>query len=142
MKKLKNGKAAYVVIFSIALVIAGIAIFTNSPQTGRTVSAQSDRAQKKYRGTRRIVKDAATGEFRLPTEDEARTTVADLARLTKRPEGLPSVNAQSGGVSVDLDEAFAGTFVGRPNADGTIETKCVFTLEEGLEFLGFVEVTE
>jgi len=27
----------------------------------------------------------------------------------------------------------------RPNADGTWETKCVFTLEEGAEFLGLVE---
>jgi hypothetical protein len=27
----------------------------------------------------------------------------------------------------------------RPNADGTWETRCVFTMDEGLRFLGLVE---
>lgn len=142
MKKLKKGKAAYVVVFAIALVVAGIVIFTNSSETARTVSAQSNNAQKKYRGTRRIVKDTSTGEFRLPTEAEGDKIVADLASLTKRPEDLPSTVGVAGGVSMDLEGGFAGTFVGRPKADGTTETLCVFSLEEGLEFLGFVEVSE
>jgi len=142
MKKLKNRKAAIATIFAIVIVAAGIVIFTNSSETARTVGAQSDRAQKKYRGTRKIVKDASTGEFRLPTQDEADKTVADLASLTKRPEDLPSTVGSAGGVSIDLDGGFGGTFVARPKADGTMETLCVFSLEEGLDFLGFVEVTE
>jgi hypothetical protein len=142
MKKLKNGKAAYVVIFTIALIIAGIVIFTNSSETARTVSAQSHRAEKKYRGTRKIVKDEQTGEYRLPTQEEGDRTVADLANLTKRPDDLPSTVSAGGGVSVDLQEGYGGTFVARPRPDGTMETLCVFSLEEGLAFLGFVEVSE
>lgn len=137
-----NRTAAYVVIFVIALVVTGIVFFTNSSETARTASAQSNKAQKKYRGTRRIVKDEATGEFRLPTEAETDKTVADLDRLTKRPEDLPSIVSSAGGVSVDLQEGFAGTFVARPKSDGTMETLCVFSLEEALDFLGFVEVAE
>ncbi|MEQ1765324.1 MAG: hypothetical protein ABL984_19505 [Pyrinomonadaceae bacterium] len=146
MKKVKQNrgksKAAYVVVLAIALIAAGIVVFTNSSKTGRTVSAQSERAQKKYRGTRRIVKDEATGEFRLPTEAEADKVVADLANLTKRPDDLPSTVSAGGGVSIDLEGGYGGTFVARPKADGTMETLCVFSLEEGLEFLGFVEVSE
>ena len=146
MKKVEQrparSKAAYVIILAIALIGVGIVVFTNSSQTARSVSAQTDRAQKKYRGTRKIVKDAATGEFRLPTQEESDKTVADLEQLTKRPEDLPSAIVPSGGVSINLEEGFGGTFVARPNADGTMETRCVFSLEEALDFLGFVEVDE
>lgn len=137
----RPSKAAYLVILAIALVVVGIVIFTDSSGTARTVNAQSGNA-KKYKATRRIVKDQATGEFRLPTEVEGEKVVADLASLTKRPEDLPSATGSSGGVSIDLDGGFAGTLVARPKADGTMETLCVFSLEEGLEFLGFVEVAE
>jgi hypothetical protein len=40
---------------------------------------------------------------------------------------------------MDLDGGFNGVVLARPNGDGTWETKCVFTLEEGAEFLGIVE---
>jgi hypothetical protein len=129
----------YLVILTIALVVAGIVVFTSSSETAGTVSAQSERGQKKYRATRRIVKDESTGDFRMPTEEETDDLVADLARLTKRPESLPQQNLSSGAVTVDLEEGFGGTFIARPNADGTTETRCVFTLEEALEFMGLVE---
>jgi hypothetical protein len=142
MKKLNNRKAVFAAIFAIVLVAAVVVIFTNSSKTARTASAQSDKAQKKYRGTRKIVKDTVTGEFRLPTQEEGDKTVSDLARLTRRSEDIASATGPVGGVSLDLDEGFGGTFVARPNADGTMETRCVFSLQEALEFLGFVEVTE
>lgn len=134
-----NRNALYLVVLAFALVITGIVVFTGSSETTRTVSAQADRGQKMYRATRRIVKDKQTGEFRMPTQEETNELVADLARLTKRPEDLPQQDLPSGAVAVDLDEGFAGTFIGRPNADGTMETRCVFTLEEALAFMGLVE---
>jgi hypothetical protein len=45
----------------------------------------------------------------------------------------------NGATVIDLDGGFGGVLLGRPNGDGTWETKCVFTLEEGAEFLGLVE---
>ena len=137
MKKLKNRNAVYAVIFAIALVVAGIVIFTNSSETARTVSAQS--GQKKYRGTRAIVKDKSTGEVRLPTAGEVDEMVGNLADLTKQPEGLPETSARGGAVAVDLEGGFGGTMLARANTDGSFETKCVFTFEEGTEFLGLVE---
>ena len=41
-------------------------------------------------------------------------------------------------MTVDLDGGFGGILLARPNDDGTWETRCVFTLEEGAEFLGLV----
>ena len=40
---------------------------------------------------------------------------------------------------MDLAGGFAGVLLARPNDDGTWETRCVFTVEEGAAFLGFVE---
>jgi|SRR5687768_6869243 hypothetical protein len=134
-----NRKAAYVVIFVIAIVVTGIVIFTNSSETGRTASAQSDKSQKKYRATRRVIKDDNTGEVRVPSEAEVATMVADLAELTRQPEAGAETLVQNGGVVVEIGEGFGGTMLFRVNPDGTSEMKCVFSLAEGLEFFGFVE---
>jgi hypothetical protein len=76
----------------------------------------------------------------MPTKKEVDDVVENLATLAKRPtEGLPQASAANGGVAVDLDGGFNGIMLARPNADGTWETKCVFTFEEGVEFLGIVE---
>ena len=59
--------------------------------------------------------------------------------MTKRSdENLPSVSLTNGGVGLDLDGGFGGTILARPTADGTMETRCVFTIEEATEFLGLV----
>ena len=39
---------------------------------------------------------------------------------------------------MSLDGSLQGVILARPNADGSYETKCVFTFEEGAEFLGLV----
>jgi hypothetical protein len=44
----------------------------------------------------------------------------------------------TGGVTAKLDKAFGGVVLARPKADGSFETRCVFTFEEGAEFLGLV----
>lgn len=94
------------------------------------------RGQNRYRATRPIVVDTQTRQRRMPTVQELGELVDQLATLTKRPEGLPETAMAGGAVAVDLDGGFAGLMLARPNEDGTFETLCVFTFEEGAEFLG------
>ena len=42
---------------------------------------------------------------------------------------------------MDLKGRFGGVVLGRANADGTTEVRCVFTMEEAEEFLGLVAST-
>lgn len=107
-----------------------------APQ-GQAPAAQS---QRRYKATRRIVVDRQTGEVRMPTTEEVTQMVDSLTTLTKRnPDGLQQTALPNGTITVDLDGGFAGVMLARANEDGTIETKCVFTFEEGAEFLGLVE---
>jgi hypothetical protein len=96
--------------------------------------------KKRYKATRPLVVDRQTGELRIPTRQEIDDALESLATLSKHPsEGLQQTSVANGGVAVDLDGGFGGVMLARPNADGTWETKCVFTFDEGVEFLGFVE---
>ncbi|HEY7546716.1 MAG TPA: hypothetical protein VID27_17625, partial [Blastocatellia bacterium] len=96
--------------------------------------------QKRFKATRPVVVDQQTGEMRMPTKQEIDEMVENLAVLAKRPtEGLQQSSLASGGIAVDLDGGFGGVMLARPNDDGTWETKCVFTFEEGIAFLGLVE---
>ena len=84
--------------------------------------------------------DKQSGDVRMPTQQEVDEVVANLSTLGQRPtEALQQSSQASGAVSVDLDGGFGGIILARPNGDGTWETRCVFTLEEGAEFLGIVE---
>ena len=95
-----------------------------------------------YKGTRAFVVDKASGAVRMPTQQEVDEVVANLSALGQRPaETLQQTPQSNGSVAVDLDGGFGGILLARPNEDGTWETKCVFTLEEGAEFLGLVEDT-
>ena len=96
--------------------------------------------QKKYKATRAIVVDKETGAVRMPTQEEVNEVVANLTALGQRSsDTLQQTTSPAGGVGLDLDGAFNGVVLARPNEDGTWETKCVFTLEEGAEFLCIVE---
>lgn len=99
----------------------------------------SPRGQKKYKPTKPIAVDKQTGKPRMPTEAEVEELVSNLATLTARPTELPEAPAQAGGIAVDLEGGFNGVMLARPNEDGSLETRCVFTFEEGIEFLGLVE---
>jgi hypothetical protein len=97
-------------------------------------------APKKFKATRAIVVDKATGALRLPTPAEVDAVVTTLTVLGQQPaDSLPSTAGPRGGVTMDLAGGFAGVLLARPNEDGTWETRCVFTVEEGAEFLGLVE---
>jgi hypothetical protein len=140
-----------------AIAVAGIVVAVlshtestalASPQAPASVAASqapeaAPRNQRRYRATRRLVVDRQTGQARMPTTEEVDELVANLTTLTKRADGdLPQTSAAGGGTAVDLDGGFAGVMLARPNDDGTYETRCVFTFDEGAEFLGLVEVVQ
>jgi hypothetical protein len=94
----------------------------------------------KFTATRAIAVDGATGKYRKPTAAETERLVAELKAMTRQPvaTAMTSTARNTGGVTAKLDKAFGGVVLARPKADGSIETRCVFTFEEGAEFLGLV----
>ena len=94
----------------------------------------------KYKATRAITVDSATGKLRKPTPAEIDRLVSDLKTMTRQPvvTAMTSTARNTGGDTAKLDKDFAGVMLARPKADGGFETRCVFTFEEGAEFLGLV----
>lgn len=120
------------------VLVAAIALFV-AMMTAPGTSAQGAQGKaKKYKGTRAIVVDAASGELRLPTQQEVDQAVQGLSSLAPRPvEQAQQTTLSNGAVAVNLEGS--GVVLARPNGDGTFETRCVFTFEEGAAFLGLVE---
>ena len=94
----------------------------------------------KYKATRAITLDSATGKLRKPSAAEIDKLVSDLKTMTRQPVATAMVGTarNTGGTTAMLDKAFGGVMLARPRADGSFETRCVFTFEEGAEFLGLV----
>jgi hypothetical protein len=142
---LKLSRAALVILLGglAAIAVAVISLAGVGSSSGVAAAANpklTQVIQKRYKATRPIVVDKQTGQLRMPTGQELNEVVESLATLTKRStEGLQQTSAASGGITIDLDGGFGGVMLARPNADGTWETKCVFTIEEGAEFLGLAE---
>ena len=129
-KRQKRSAVRTLVVAAIALVVA---------MTGLGTSAQSPQGKaKKYKGTRAIIVDSNTGQLRLPTQEEVDLAVKGISSLVVKPvEEAQQRTMTSGAVAVSLDGG--GVVLARPNGDGTFETRCVFSFEEGAEFLGLVE---
>lgn len=105
-------------------------------------SSSSAQHSKRYLATRNITIDRVTGQLRKPNDQE----IAELVRTLESLITAPSDSAQpvarpGGGYMVSLQGASAGVMLARPNADGTTETRCVFSFEEGADFLGLVADT-
>ena len=102
----------------------------------------ADAADKslKFTATRAIAMDSATGKFRKPNAAETEKLVVELKAMTRQPvaTAMTRTAGNTGGITARLDKAFGGVVLARPRADGSIETRCVFTFEEGAEFLGLV----
>jgi hypothetical protein len=102
----------------------------------------ADAAEKslQYTATRAIAVDSATGKYRKPNAAEIAKLVTDLEAMTRQPvaTAMTSTARNTGGVTARLDGQFGGVVLARPRADGSLETRCVFTFEEGVEFLGLV----
>jgi hypothetical protein len=121
------------------LVVASLAVLIAAMTGADTSAAQSPQAKaKQYKGTRAIIVDSATGRLRLPTQQEVDQAVKSISSLVPRPvEEAKERTLSSGAIAVSLEGG--GVVLARPNGDGTFETRCVFTFEEGADFLGIVE---
>ena len=120
-------------------VLAAIAAFAVAIAVAAPVGAAAV-APKKFKATRAFVVDKQTGVVRMPTPAEVDAVVTTLTALGQQPsESLAQATQANGAVSVDLAGGFSGILLARPNEDGTWETRCVFTVEEGAQFLGLVE---
>ena len=133
MKTGKKGKAiGTVAAAALALFVAMV----SGPGVSAAQSAQGKARQ--YKGTRAIIVDSNTGQLRLPTQQEVDDAVKNIRSLVPRPVEEAQVRTvSSGAIAVSLDGG--GVVLARPNGDGTFETRCVFTFEEGADFLGIVE---
>lgn len=122
--------------------IAACAAVLLSAYPSASLADAADAKQKHFKATRAFVLDKQTGNARMPTESEIATVVADLSTLASRStESLSETTATGGAIAVDLAGGFGGVVLARPAANGSWETLCVFSLEEGAEFLGLVEDT-
>lgn len=140
-KKRFSKLTSLIILGAIAFAVIGIGIFNSSQSSTVTVSAAepqpTPKGNKKYIATRKIIVDKETKELRKPTQEEVDNLVVELEDLTKRPtENLTTTALPNGGEAVDLDSGYAGVIISRPNSDGTLETRCVFSFEEAAEFLG------
>ena len=104
------------------------------------VAANAADNSVKFTATRAIAVDGATGKYRKPNAAETAKLVAELKAMTRQPvaTAMTSTARNTGGITAKLDKAFGGVVLARPKADGSLETRCVFTFEEGAEFLGLV----
>ena len=132
---MKTGQKGKVGTFAVA----ALALFVAMASGASISAAQSAQARaKQYKGTRAIIVDSNTGQLRLPTQQEVDDAVKSIRSLVPRPVEEAQVRTvSSGAIAVSLDGG--GVVLARPNGDGTFETRCVFTFEEGADFLGIVE---
>jgi hypothetical protein len=132
-------------ILAATFIVATLSRTTVAASNGAVMAADQGTQnapgqQKKYKATRAIVKDQQTGELRLPTTEELQQTIDSLASLTGRDVAAAAAapTAVTGWSALGVS-ATSGVLVARPNEDGTMETRCVFTFEEAAAFLGLVE---
>jgi hypothetical protein len=142
--KPKRGKARRTHIgIILTLVVLALAVGTLALSRSTSKANSSPQSKKKYVATQEIVRDQATGRLRKPTDEETQAIVDQVTAFTNRSsEGLTSTPLANGGVKVDLQGRFSGVTLGRANADGTTEVRCVMSMEEAANFLGLVEVTQ
>jgi len=119
------------VVVTLVLLCAAVAASIALPRSS------SQASPKKYRATKEIVLDKTTGKVRIPTQEETDAMVSQISVLTNRSsEGLSVNQSPNGMKSMDLQGRFNSVMLGRANADGTTELRCVFTIQEAADFLG------
>ena len=115
-------------------VVIGTVVFSQSEQDTKPRA-------KKYVAAKEIIFDKASGKRRKPTAEETQALVDQVSSLTNRSsEGLTVETRPNGMKIMNAEGRFGGVVLGRANADGTTEVRCVFTMEEAAEFLGLEEV--
>ena len=131
---------------SVLLIGLGTVVFSQSGQKNQPPARDNTPAPvkngKKYVATKEIIFDQESGKLRKPTADETQALVNHVSALTNRSsEGLTVNQHPNGMKSMSLEGRFSGVALGRANADGSTEVRCVFTMEEAAEFLGLEEAT-
>src|SRR5262245_55528872 len=127
------------VLAVVSVAMAGMALAASSNSEQRQVE-QGQVKEKRYKATRAFVVDKATGTVRMPTQQEVDEVVATLSALGQRPaEDLSQATQTNGALTLDLGGGYNGIFLAQPRAGGGWETKCVFTIEEGAEFVELVD---
>jgi hypothetical protein len=107
--------------------------------TGLAQSAQKN--GKKYVATKEIIFDKATQRLRKPTDAETQALINTLSTLANRStDGLQVKTLPNGTKQVNLQGRFNEVVIGRANPDGTVETRCVQSVEEAAAFFGLEEV--
>ena len=136
-----RGATSRTTLLRLTAVLAVVIVAMAGLALGASSTAEQDQARaKRYKATRAFVVDKETRAVRMPTQQEVDDVVATMAALGQRPaEDLSAVTEANNALTVDLSGGYNGIFLARPRADGGWETKCVFTVEEGAEFLGLVE---
>src|SRR6476469_1305668 len=130
-------KKPHLVIHRAAALLVALAVAT-AAQTAWSQSPQSN--GKKYVATKAIVKDQATGQVRMPTESEVQAMVATISNLTSNStDGLKATTLANGTKQLNLQGRFQEVVIARSNADGSMETRCVSSVEEAAAFLGLEE---
>jgi hypothetical protein len=81
---------------------------------------------------RKVRIDKNSGKLRDLSQQEARELISTLTAMTTRTERAA---AAPGGSTLDQIEGFDHVVVGRPNEDGTVEVRCVGSVEEAVSFL-------
>ena len=131
---------------SPARVVASLAMFVLLVGVWTMVSSQSaqqGKGGKKYVATEEIVLDKASGKLRKPTAEETQVMVDQVSAFTNRSsDGLTVTTHPNGMKTMNAEGRFSGVVLGRANADGTTEIRCVFSMEEAAEFLGLEEVNQ
>jgi hypothetical protein len=126
----------------IGSIVAGTRVFSESPKAlvATPNAMPTPQKNKKYIATREITVDKQTGQVRKPTDDELSQLVSSLSEMLGQPtDNLPTRPLSNGGEMVQLDGALAPVAIARPRPDGSMEVKCVTSMDEAAEFLGLVE---
>lgn len=146
--KKRFSRLARIGILLVALVSAiglGTVVFSQSAKQGRNKSPKTPPAaqtNKKYVATREITVDPQSGQIRKPNADELKELVDYLRTATNRSTAdIPVVTRANGSRQMTLEGRLGPIAIARPRPDGTMEVRCVTTMEEATAFLGLEEST-
>lgn len=133
-----------IVVAIICAIGLGTVVFSQSAKNGRAKSPKTapKANNKTYVPTREITVDKQTGQVRKPTTEETTELVDYLnSALNPSTDDIPVVTRANGSRQMTLGGRLGPVALARPAADGTMEVRCVTTMEEATEFLGLVEST-
>jgi hypothetical protein len=125
-------------VAAVMLLLGAVAIVAVAQSPNSNTNSSKT---KKYVATKEIVFDQATKTLRKPSAAETDAMVAQISKITDRStDGLTGRMLANGTKQVHLQGRFGGIALGRANADGTTEVRCVTSMAEAVEFLGLAEV--